>query len=242
MDLKKMAGVIRNRLGMISAIVVVCCLAAGLFTHYMIEPKYEASVKVIVNKTSDAGITLDDVSVNVLLTKTYLELARTGAVMGTVASEHPEYGMDSEELMEMVKFTASENTQVITIAARDSSYEQAATIVNAVAMSLQAKAAEVMKEDNITILEQASLDKRPQPVTPNLILNTVIAFVLSLAVAIAIAFLQEHLDETIRDEETAKDILGIPSLAVVGRIDPVKSRKKTSARKVGDGVYATANQ
>lgn len=242
MDLKKMAGVIRNRVGMISAIVIVCCLAAGLFTQYMIEPKYEASVKVLVNKTSEAGITLDDVSVNVLLTKTYLELARTDTVMGTVASSHPEYGLDSEELVDQVQFTASENSQVISIMARDTSYERASTIVNAVASALQAKAAEVMKEDNITILEHAPLDKVPQPVTPNLILNTVVAFVLSLTLAIAIAFLQEHLDETIRDEETAKDILGIPSLAVVGRIKPSNSRKKSSVRKVGDGVYAAANQ
>lgn len=242
MDLRSMAGVIRNRLGLISVIVIVCCLAAGLSTQYLIEPKYEASVKVIVNKTSEAGITLDDVSVNVLLTETYLELARTDAVMGRVASEYPEFGLDSGELVDKVQFAAANKTQVITMTVRDTSYERAATIVNASASALQAKAAEIMKEDNITILDNASVNKAPAPVSPNIVLNTLIAFILSLVVAVALAFLQEHLNETIRDEETAKNVLGVPSLAVIGRIEPTNNRKKSSVRKASEGVYATANQ
>lgn len=242
MDLRKMAGVIRSRLGMISVIVIISCLAAGLSTQYLIEPKYEASVKVIVNKTSEAGITLDDVSVNVLLTETYLELAQTDAVMGQVASEYPEFGLDSGDLVDKVHIAAADKTQVITMTVRDTSYKRAATIVNAAASALQAKASEIMKEDNITVLDHASLDKVPPPVSPSIVTNTAIAFVLSLVVAVALAFLQENLDETIRDEETAKNVLGIPSLAVIGRIEPSNKPGKTTARKASDGVYATANQ
>ncbi|MBO9600591.1 MAG: hypothetical protein J7559_22555, partial [Cohnella sp.] len=172
MDLRKMAGVIRNRLGMISTIVIICCLAAGLCTQYLIEPKYEASVKVIVNKTSDAGITLDDVSVNVLLTETYLELAQTDAVMGQVASEYPEFGLDSGDLVDKVHIAAADKTQVITMTVRDTSYKRAATIVNAAASALQAKASEIMKEDNITVLDHASLDKTPPQVSPSVAMNT----------------------------------------------------------------------
>jgi len=242
MDLRKMAGVIRNRLGMISVIVIICCLAAGLSTQYLIEPKYEASVKVMVNKTSATGITLDTVSVNVLLTETYLELAQTDAVMGQVASEYPEFGLDSGDLVDKVHIAAADKTQVITMTVRDTSYKRAATIVNAAASALQAKASEIMKEDNITVLDHASLDKVPPQVSPSIVMNTTIAFVLSLVVAVALAFLQENLDETIRDEETAKNVFGVPSLASIGRIEQTHKPGKTAVRKASDGVYATANQ
>lgn len=242
MDLRKMASVIRNRLGLISAMVIVCCLAAGLSTEYLIEPKYEASVKVIVNKTSETGITSDNVSVNVQLIGTYLELARTDAVMGRVASEHPEFRLDSSELVGKVQFAAADKTQVITMTVRDTSYKRAAAIVNATASALQAKAAQIMKEDNITILDQASLNKTAEPVSPNMVLNTGIAFILSLVAAVALAFLLEHLNDTIRDEESAKNVLGIPSLAAIGRIEQTNNPGKTSVRRASDGVYATANQ
>lgn len=242
MDLRKMAGVIRNRLGMISVIVIICCLAAGLSTQYLVEPKYEASVKVMVNKTSETGITWDDVSVNVQLIGTYLELARTEAVMGQVANEHAEFGLDSSELINKVQFSAADKTQVITLTVRDTSYERAAAIVNAVASALQIKAAEIMKEDNLTILDQAPLDIDAVPVSPNMVLNVGIAFFLSLVAAVALAFLLDHLDDTIKDEEFAKNTLGLPSLAVIGRIEHTNNPGKTTVRRASDGVYATANQ
>ncbi len=242
MDLRNMAGVVRNRLGMILTIVIICCLAAGLATQYLIEPKYEASVKVIVNKTSETGITWDDVSVNVQLIGTYLELAHTEAVMGQVADEHPEFGLNSNELINKVEFAAADKTQVITMTVRDTSYERAAKIVNAAASALQAKAAEIMKEDNLTVLDQAPLDIDAEQVSPSMAMNVGIAFFLSLVASVALAFLREHLDDTIRDEAFAKNILDLPTLAVIGRIEHSNNPGKTTVRRASDGVYATANQ
>jgi len=250
MDLREIFQVIWRRAGAIFAVVVLATVATGLSTYYLMEPKYEASTKLIVNKSSvqdsgGYGITWDDVTVNVQLIATYKELIRTEAIMNEVLQRHPEIGLSSGELMENVTVSSVNATQVMTVVAQDESYERAALIVNAVSEVFKSKVVEIMKVDNVTILNNAAVDSDPAPVSPNMTMNLLISFVLSLLFSVGIVFLLHHLDDTIRSEDEIRDELDLPILATIKLIDKKdlqRNRSGKSSRKVAENVYVTANQ
>lgn len=240
-----MFGILRKRFGLIVWIVLLSCSATGLASYYLVEPKYEASTKLIVNQTSADGFTWDDVTVNVQLVATYMELIQSWAVMEQVAAEHPEFGLSSIELSEIVSFRTADQSQVMTVTVEHTSYETAALAANAVAHVFKEKAAQVMQADIVTILNDASLERVPDPVSPSPLANTAVSFVVALIFATGIAFLLEHLNDTIRSEKDVEQYLELPTLAIIGTIDRrslVAARSRKSVRKVSDNVYVPANR
>jgi len=124
-------------------------------------------------------------------------------------------------LINMINIRTVNNSQVMTLSIRHSSHETAVEIVNAVSETFQRVIPSIMTVDNVSILDQAKHRDNPTPVSPNVPLNTAIAFVVALMVAVGLAFLLEYLDDTIKTEQDVKQVLGLPVLAEIVRIpDP----------------------
>jgi capsular polysaccharide biosynthesis protein len=165
--------------------------------------------------------------------------------MNQVLSEHPEIGISSEELIEKVTVSSVNETQVMTVVVQDDSYDRAALIVNAVSKVFKSKVVEIMKVDNVTILNNAAMDSNPSPISPNLAMNVVISVILSLLFSVGIVFLIHHMDDTIRDEKEISKYLELPILATIKRVekkDLARTRTGKSSRKAAESVYVTANR
>ncbi len=67
--------------------------------------------------------------------------------------------------------------------------------------------------DNVQLLNPAQVPLNPD--SPRVGLNMAIAFVLGLMVAVALAFLFEHLDNTIKTSDDVLKYLGLPVLGVI---------------------------
>jgi capsular polysaccharide biosynthesis protein len=223
LEIKDYVRIIRKRIWWIVALVIVATVLSGIVSKYVIKPEYEASTKIIVTKTSDPEIqqlNSDTVNTNIKLIDTYKEIIKTPAIMDVVAKDYPEFGLDSEELIEKVSVSSVNNTQVMTLVVQDQSYEKAARIVNAVSKVFQDEIPSLMSVKNVSILNYAKEDGTKQkPVSPNVILNVVIAFILSLMFAVGIAFLLEYMDDTVKTEEDVQQLLGLPMLAMIHRVN-----------------------
>ena len=249
MDLRDMTRVVLKRLWLILLITIIASGTAAAVTKFFIPPTYEASTKLIVNKSADEeglpDLSWEAVTVNVQLIATYKELIKTEAIMNEVLAQHPELDMTKEELIDAVNVSSVNETQVMTVVVRDDSYETAATIVNAVSEVFKAKVSEIMHVDNVTILNQAASDSAAVPVSPNLTMNVAIVFMLSFLLGVGLVFLIEHLDDSIKNEEDAWKALEIPVLSVIARMDKKdfsKQRAARAARKAGDNVYVASHQ
>jgi capsular polysaccharide biosynthesis protein len=133
----------------------------------------------------------------------------------------------------------------MTVVVQDDTYERAALIVNAVSKVFKSKVVEIMKVDNVTILNNAATDDNPSPVSPNLVMNVLISFILSFLFGVGVVFLIHHMDDTVRDEKEIMRILDLPMLATIKRIDKkdlFRNRMGKASRKAADNVYVTANQ
>ena len=246
LDLRDVVKVIRKRLWWILLIVVLCTAAAGVVSYTLMSPIYSASTKLIVNQTEDAmqQPSLSDINTNIRLIDTYKEIMLTPRILDRVAEKHPEFGLSAEQLARKIQVSSVNGTQVMTVGVLDGSYNRAADIANAVSRTFQEEIPNIMRVDNVTILNEAKHREYAAPVRPNPVLNIAIAFVISLMAALGLAFLLEYMDDTIKSEADVEKILGVPTLAVVTKMKPYKSRRrsaKTFNQEVGGETYANPN-
>ncbi|SCW52144.1 Capsular polysaccharide biosynthesis protein [Paenibacillus tianmuensis] len=233
MELKQYGRMIRKRLWYILAFVVIASMAAGLVSFYYIKPVYEASNKLIVNKSNEqtgaSPVDIGLIDANIRLINTYKEIILTPAIMDIVAVRYPDLQLTTEELMSKVKVSSINNTQVMTLIMQDTSYNRAARTVNAVAAVFKTEIPSIMKVDNVTILNEAKLLPNPVPVKPNHMLNILIGLVLSLMLATGAVFVIEYMDDTIKSETDVEQYLQLPTLSVVMKTKKADMKPRSSS-------------
>lgn len=234
MELKQYWLIVRRRLLMITLMITVSCLAIGIYSSYFIKPQYEASAKLIVNDYKDSSSLLSSIDVGSInstigLIKTYKEILKTPRMMKKVVNEYPKLGVTYGELIGKVSVSSVNETQVMSISVRDDSYEQAAQIANAVAIVFQKSVPELMKVDNVSVLDQADPKEYRGPVAPNAKMNVAVAFMLALMMGVGLAFLLDYLDDTVKTEEDIELLLDVPVLTSIPKFEERDSLEKTNS-------------
>lgn len=252
LDLRDLMKIIKKRLWLLIGIVLVSCISTAIVSYYFLTPIYEASTKLIVNKPNDGPglgqLTINDVNLNIRVIDTYKEVIKTHYIMGIVAEEYPQFGLTSAQLINKVRVSSVNNTQVMTLIVQDPSYEKAANIVNAVSKVFMREIPKVMSVDNVSLLNEAAVDAKAGPVKPNPNLNIAISLIVSIMAAVGLIFLLEYLDDTIRTEADVEQVLGLPTLSAIMKIredDLVNNKNKSvSNSKLGEQTHvnATLNQ
>ncbi|AZN43472.1 YveK family protein [Paenibacillus albus] len=236
LELRDYIQIIMKRKWMIVAIVLVCSVAAGLYSYFMIQPTYEATTKIVVNRTAtdssvDDSNLINEVNANLRLIDTYKEVIKTPAIMEVVAKQHPEFNLSALDLIKKVKVSSVNNTQVMTLNVQDLSYEKAAQIVNAISVAFKEQIPNIFNVKNVTILNLADLQplKDPAPVNKKVKLNVMLALVVSLIAAVGIAFLLDYMDDTIKTESDVRRILELPTLGQIARMDGQDDDRKQAS-------------
>ncbi|TJY42768.1 lipopolysaccharide biosynthesis protein [Cohnella pontilimi] len=238
MELIQYWKIIRKRWWLPALLVFISCLTTGFYTYFAIQPVYEASTKLIVNKSDSAAdlgkIDLGTINSNIQLIKTYKEVIKTPRIMNKVISTYPDLKLTSDDLIQKISVNSVNDTQVMTVVARDESYARAAKITNAVSHVFQKEIPTLMKVDNVSILNEADTKAAPAPVSPNLKLNLAISFVLALMLGMGIIFLLEYLDDTLKTEQEVREFLDLPTLSMIPKMNEqdLKAHGKAASVKL----------
>jgi capsular polysaccharide biosynthesis protein len=223
LDLRQYMAIIKKRLALIIVFVFLCTAAAAVISMFFKDPVYEASTKIIVNQTTTQMTTgqldLNQINSNIKMIDTYKEIIKTPAILDKVAKQYPQLGLTATELSRKIQVSSVNNTQVMTLVVQDVDYKQAAQVVNAVSNVFREEIQHIFKVENVSILNEAVVDAQPSPVSPNVPLNTAIAFIVSLMIAVGITFLLEYMDDTIKTEADVLQFLGQPTLAMISRMN-----------------------
>ncbi|WP_281885444.1 YveK family protein [Paenibacillus sp. YYML68] len=250
LDLRDYLKIIKKRIWLILVFVLLCTLTTGVVSYFFMTPVYEASTKLIVNKSNEQQglqqVDINSVNLNIRLIETYKEVIKTPRIMDKVAKEYPQFNLTAEQLIKKVRVSSVNNTQVMTLIVQDNSYNKAADIVNAVSRVFQQEIPQIMKVDNVSLLNEAIYIDNPVPVKPNPKLNIAISFIVSLMIAIGLAFLFDYMDDSIKTEEDVKQYLNLPTVAMIAKIKEEdlanpKSSSSTS-KQVGEPTHVTINQ
>ncbi|MDC1541881.1 Wzz/FepE/Etk N-terminal domain-containing protein [Candidatus Pseudothioglobus singularis] len=219
-SLKEIYEVLKKRFLLILTFIFAFALIAAIVSYLIMTPKYEASSQFIVNQSkvdSEMQYDVNDVRMNVELINTYNVIIKSPAILDQVVEElNLSYG--ANELGEKLQVESAEQSQVVTVTAKDEDPALAVDIANTTVEVFQDEIPDIMNVDNVSILTTAELSDNPTPVEPNPILNIAIAIVLGAMVGVGIAFLLEYLDNTITTEDDVEKQLGLPILGVISQV------------------------
>lgn len=226
LDLRELLLVVKRRLPLIVALPVVAAIVSALISLSSYSPVYQASTTLWIIKEG-SQITNNDVMLNRNLTKTYAEVAKSRAVMADVITRLDLKGMSAQALQGKLTVTPVKDTEILSFTVQDGNPAMAAKLANAMAESFKAQITNVMKVENVVVVDAAT--EPTAPIRSQTATNVAVAFALGLIVAIGFAFLLEYLDTSIKSPEDLTGDLGMTVLAVIPAFKT--GVEKNSARK-----------
>lgn len=218
-DLRQYWQIISKRWLIVVAIPLLAALTSGIISFFIIKPSYQASTTLIVGKKASeegqaAAQMLDNnvLLANQQLAKTYATIAQSRTVEESVIKDL-NLPLTAEKLDKLITVDQVKTTEILEIQVNNTNPELAASIANTMAQEFSKAVIEIKKVDSVSIVDKAEVPDGP--VKPNKKLNILIAFVVGLMASVGLAFLLEHLDNTIKTTNDVEDVLGIPVLGVI---------------------------
>ncbi|WP_436666718.1 YveK family protein [Latilactobacillus sakei] len=233
-NIEQIFGILRKHSRFIALSTVIFTLLACVLTFFVITPQYSASTELLVNRkqNTDANVQYNQFQTDVQMINTYKDLITKPVIMDSVAkkiNDGKSNKLDNDEIASMISIANNQNSQVFSVTAKADNAYTAADIANMTATTFQKKAPKIMSgTDNVSIISKAKPDLTP--VSPKKKLNILIGMVLGVLVGLAIAFIRELMDKTVKDESFLTEELGLTSLGVINNIAPKDLIKKAIMR------------
>ena len=220
MELRDILRVLKNGKWILIILPLVAMLTSGIFSYFIITPVYKSSTTLMVGKTYSGEngplLQYNDILTANQLVKTYSQIAKSRTVAEKVI-EMEKLDITPGEFSGKIDVQPVRDTQLIQISIDDPNPNKAARLANVSGQVFIKKVVEVMKLDNVNIVDPAVPPQLPEK--PNKRMNIMIAGVVGLMAAVGLVFLMEFLDQTIKSNEDINRYLELPVLGVIPKID-----------------------
>ncbi|WP_025025725.1 YveK family protein [Caldalkalibacillus mannanilyticus] len=243
-DLRAIFGIVWKKMWLVLLISVFVTSLSGFYSIYLVEPEYKASAEILVSQTYDSTEEFyyfrGDIYTNIELINTYNVIIKSPRILDKVIEEY-NLDLNYAQLNSSVVVNAVKNSQVMSISVYDRDYNNAVFLANAIASTFQKEIKELMKVNNVHIMAEAKEESNPRPVSPQPFFNMLIAFVIGTMLGIGLIFLLEYLDNTIKTEDDLEQLLGLPVLGTIAKIDEKtenKIMKKHNTQLGGEQIEA----
>ncbi|MCE2233917.1 capsular polysaccharide biosynthesis protein [Streptococcus thermophilus] len=198
------------------------CFAAFSFlgTYFFIQPTYTSSTRIyVVNQANDGkNLSAQDLQAGTFLTKDYKEIITSNDVLSEVIKDE-KLNMTEAELAKMISVDIPTDTRLISISVKAKTGQDAQTLANKVREAASEKIKNVIKDEDVTTLEEAKLPESPS--SPNIKRNVLLGAVLGGFLAVVGVLGREILDDRIRRPEDIEETLGMTLLGIVPDTDKI---------------------
>ena len=151
---------------------------------------------------------------------TYKDVLKKSIILTPVLKkirENVNYQGDLSDLQSSVDISNQTNSQVISVTVTDKNAYIAADIANEIGTIFTEKIKKMMKIDNVTVVNKATVNLTP--VSPNKKLNVLIGLLLGSLIGICISLIKELLDTTVKDSNFLREELDLINLGFIYHID-----------------------
>lgn len=234
LSLRDVTRIILKRIWVIGLVIVLFVGIAGGFS-IMQAPKYVSSVKILVGQKQDARDSSkiglgSEVEGLQRLTKTLTEAVSSRRVAEAVI-ERLDLNMTPENLLANLKVQQIPETQFVRVSYTDTNPERAQQVANATGEVVSQQVSEVASDAydiSATVWEPATVPGNP--VSPNWMLNSLLALMLGAAVGLGLVFLLEYFDDSWRSPEEVERTSGVPNLSVIPRFEVPREPLETGGK------------
>ena len=214
MTLLELLRLLRQHLGLVIGLPVICALVAAVVCWGFMANEYTAEVSIYAltkGESSSAGadgVTYSDLNASQMLANDFAELAKNDQVQASTAEALGMVDLSGFD----VDIKSSTTTRVIKVEVTGNDPQSAALVANKLAEQIGETAVRVMNVEAVNVISDAKAPTAPSG--PSRGLYTLVALLAGLFAAIAIIVLMDMLNTAIRNDEEAAELLGIP---VIGR-------------------------
>ncbi|PAD81686.1 capsular biosynthesis protein [Niallia circulans] len=231
-SLKELFDTLKKRVSLIVSITLVAMIVSAVVSYFIITPEYKSSTQILVNQAKDdqSVYNYNEVQTNVQLINTYSVILKSAAILNNVKKEL-DLDMTVSQLNSKITVESAQNSQIMTVSVTDDDPAIALQIANTTAEVFEKEIKKLMKVDNVSILPLADDQENQSPISPNPTLNIAVAAVVGLLIGVGLAFLLEYFDNTVKTEQDIENILALPVLGTITKIDESFEAKQRGTQK-----------
>lgn len=233
-DIGHILSILWEKILVIIATGIIVGLAGFLVSKFLITPKYESETKLyVLNRANDSATTLSDVQLSTQLTKDYQILVTSAPVMNQVIKELG-LNMKASELASTISVDTPSDTRVLQITVTSDDPQRAKTIADKVAQVSSKKICDIMKIEQVNVIEEGSLSEEPAVDTVQK--WTLIGFAIGIVLSCAVIIIRSMLDDTVKTTEDVEKYFDLSTLAVIPISEEMddglgKNKKSKKAKK-----------
>ena len=189
-DLREIFLLVKKNILMILAVTITSAAVGFLISAFLLSPQYEASATLIVNsredQTAQTTITNDQITSATKLVDTYSVILTSDTVLDKAIADLG-LTLDYEELLDKVTVESVNGTQVMKISVQDEDPVLAQRIVANIVEQAPKIIIQTVKAGSVEVISQAKTAE--EPVSPKKVMNTAIAGILGLVLALGFVLL-----------------------------------------------------
>lgn len=216
-ELRELLEILLKRKLLIIIMTVLCTVAGGVYSVFLITPMYNAETTMMVNgakNMTDIASSLDIGSINLSqkLVVTYGEIVKSRIVLEQTI-DSLKLDMTYGQLLRKTTAQQVGGTEILKIAVQDEDPAQAAVIANKISDVFVKEVMRILKVNNVETIDKAIPIEKP--VNVKTALNIAIAMILGLMLGVFTAFVLEYMDNTIKTENDVQKHLDLPVLGLI---------------------------
>ncbi|RAZ69822.1 YveK family protein [Planococcus maitriensis] len=190
---RRLLACISRNFMLVAGTTVSTVFAVWLVSVFVYEPEYMATSQVFVEPLTSETVHGETLAASDYQTlEAYQVLAKSPAVLSQVLERTgSEYSM--ADLHERIMISRPENSQVLNIVVSASDRNEAASIANAIAFSLQEEVKHVLKVDNVSVILKAGTSTNAMEENSSLSLLLSFAAIAGLAAGVLLSLTIELL-------------------------------------------------
>ena len=207
---------------------VLLAVLGGLYGRFFVMPMYSATAKLYSVGQTESSINLSSLQIGTVLTLDYQEVFKTWEVHEMVRQE---LGLNYSysQLQSLLTVTNPDDTRVLYITVQHPDAQLASDIANAYAQAARTFIMEAMDGEVPNLFSVALVPSSPVSVSRSSYM--MIGFILGTILSLGIITLVFVFDDRPRNPDNVEDLTGLPTLAVIPTMEPVKGKKKHTSRR-----------
>lgn len=230
-DIKKIFSRMKSYVLVIIVATILCGLLTGIGTHFLVEPKYSATVKMYVYSNSDrittnSTITQNEITASQELLNTYIYILESDTVLEAVAKDL-NLSTTPGQLRGMISANAPKDTIAFEVTVTTTSAKWSAKIANSIAKIAPAEIVRVVKAGGVEIIDYAKTPKKPS--SPNIKKNVFIGTLFGFIASFGLIFLRLLFDTSITSASDLEKEFNYPILGNIPNLDAKKKNKSYPA-------------
>ena len=217
-DLTDILSAVRQHLLELIFVTLAAALVGFTASKFLMNPKYDSSALMIVNTRQDvnANVTSDQINSATKLVSTYSIIIKSDTVLQQVI-DNLGLNLTYAKLNKRVTVAAVDDTQVMKITVQSDSPEWARQVCEQIITVAPDVIKEAVEAGSVKVISNPSL--ATEPVSPNIMKNTMLAAAVGFVLVIGIIVLQVLLDNKINTEEDVTKYLDMTVLGVIPQYD-----------------------